>query len=245
MDNQQEDLKEVISLDDAGAGQPEEPVKEEVAAEAQAEAPTETIDELKSRLQKAEEERENYKQSLLSKKKEWNKKLESPKEEEPEEVYPDWDETSKKFQKQTLSEAVKIAEKTAQQRIEKSNESQAIEQFLTENPDVDMNEIVANYTSKNGKESVKNILTDLKRAQVLTRFEKGELSDEISFKKGESKGKADTKLAELSSISSTRSKAVKDKPALSEGALRLAERMRVDKTKLAAEDESLTAEIRI
>jgi hypothetical protein len=229
-----------------------EPETENVQSEEVVKKEEESVEELKARLAKVEEEKENYKQMGLKYK---NLTLEKSEKEEStegddteEEEYPDWDENSKKFQKQTLAQAEKLAEAKAQQAIHKANEKTAIGEFVKNHPEAaeKWNEVVSNYVPKAGKDSVQDILKDLDRAYVLTRYEKGELSnlENEAFKKGESKGKAESKLAELNSVSKTTAKTVKGEGGLSAGALKLAEKMRVSPDKLALEDDSLTAEIK-
>lgn len=224
----------------------------EITNETQVE-PTESVEKLKTRLEKLEEEKENYKKGMLKYKKELtlDQSNDDSKESEKdgdEEVYPDWDETSKKFQKQTLNQAEKIAGARAQQIISEVNEKAAIQEFIEKNPGTEKiwNEIVTNYNPKSGKTSIKSILKDLDKAYILTRYEKGELTnlEQDAFKKGESKGKAESQLAELNSVSKTNVQSEKEGKSLSSGALKLAEKMRVDLKKLAEEDDSLTAEIK-
>lgn len=239
-------------------GQPETTeTKEEApeADEASVEAPEETtevpvedVETLKERLTKLEEEKENYKKGML-KYKDLSLKKTEDKTEEKEEEYPDWDETSKKFQKQTLTQAEKAAEKRALEIVGKYNEKAAIAQFTEKHPEVAerWDEIVANYNPKNGKESVQDIVKDLNRAYILTRYDKGEIDslEADALKKGERKGKAEAQIADMSSVSKTTSKTTKGSDALSPGALKLAEKMRVDPKKLAQEDDSSTAEIKL
>ena len=220
----------------------EKTVKTEETTEPKTEVEGELPQWAKEKMSKLEEEKENYKKGMLKAK---GKTLEPEKEEEPEEEYPEWDENSKKFQTQTLSEAKKVAELGAKQIIEKNNEQEAISQFLTSHPDIEdkWDTVISNYTSKNGKDSIKSIIKDLERAYVITRYESGEL-DKIQ-EEATKKGIAQAKAEELSTVSKTTSKvANQGTPALSQGAIDLAQKMRVDLKKLAEEDDSLTAEIK-
>jgi hypothetical protein len=222
----------------------EVPEKEETPV-LEPEEEAEDVITLKEKIVKLEEEKENYKQSLLSKKKAWNKglTLESKKEDvltETIEDYPDWDETSKKFQKQTLSEAEKVAEKKAQSVVEKYNEKAAIDKFLIDHPEMEekWEDIVSNYNPKHGKESISSIVKDLDRAYFMTQYESGTLNKT-------SDKEAKSKLAEMSTVSKTSSKTIPKGTSLSKGAIDLATKMRVDTKKLAEEDDSLTAEIKL
>jgi X-linked retinitis pigmentosa GTPase regulator len=209
----------------------------------------ESVDTLKERLKKSEEEKENYKRGMLKYK---DLTLKKPEEEEKEneEEYPEWDENSKKFQEQTLSQAEKKAEERAKSIVEKYNEKSAIAQFVTKNPELaeedKWNEVISNYHPKNGKETKEDILKDLERALVITKYEKGELTnlESSAFNKGKEEGKAEVTVANMSSVSKTTQKTTKESNVLSNDALMFAEKMRVDPKKLAEEDDSLTAEIK-
>lgn len=231
------------------AEQVAETEKEETQEVAETE-PEESVESLKERLKKVEEEKENYKKGML-KAKGKTLETESKKEEEAEEDYPEWDENSKKFQEQTLSQAKKIAEEHSKTIIEKANEKSAIISFISKHPELGeddkWNEVISNYNPKNGKETVSDVEKDLERAYVLTRFERGELSqlEAETFKKGEQKGKAEAQISDLASVSKTTSKTIKGEPNVSQGAIQLAQKMRVDTKKLAEEDDSLTAEIQL
>lgn len=215
----------------------------EVKTEPETEVEGELPQWAKDKMSKLEELKENYKKGMFKYKK---LSTEPEKEEEQEEEYPEWDENSKKFQTQTLSEAKKVAETQAKQIVEKNNEQEAISQFLTSHPGIEdrWDNVISNYTAKNGKDNVKSILKDLERAYVITRYESGEL-DKIS-EEATKKGIAQSKAEELSTVSKTTSKtASQGTPAISQGAIDLANKMRVDPAKLAEEDDSLTAEIKL
>lgn len=203
----------------------------------------------KDRLTKVEVEKENYKKGMLK----YKRTLEPEKVEEKTEVeYPEWDETSKKFQEQTEKKAASIAERKAQETVEKYNEKAAISSFISKHPELDNNDnwtdLISNYHSKNGKESVQAIEKDLDRAYFVYRYERGEISnlEAEAFKKGEQKGKTQAKVEDMSSVGTTTQKTVNDDgKSISEGALKLAQAMRVDPNKLADEDDSSTAEIKL
>lgn len=238
----------------------QEQVTEETQEQTQESDETQSNDEdisslpqwAQDKLKKVDEEKENYKKGMLKYKDLSLKKKEEKKEEETvEEEYPDWDEDSKKFQKQTLGEAEKLAEKKARAIIEESNEKSAIAKFIQDNPELSKeskwNEIIANYAPTHGKNTVDDVLMDLNRALVLHRYESGEL-DNMSKEaeaKGELRGKAEAQVLDKATVSDsdTTSKTVKGKINLSEGALALAKAMRVDPEKLAEEDDSSTATV--
>jgi len=200
----------------------------------------------KDRLLKVEGEKENYKKGMLK----YKRTLDPvEKQEEKTEVeYPDWDETSKKFQEQTEKKAEAIAERKASQIIEKQNEKVAINSFISNHTEYDDNDkwtdLLSNYHPKNGKETPQDIEKDLERAHFVLRYERGEISEleAKAFKKGEQKGKTNSQIADLSSVSSTSHKSVDTKGStLSERAIHLAKQMRVDPAKVAEEDDSSTA----
>jgi gas vesicle protein len=134
--------------------------------------------------------------------------------------------------------------------VEKYNEKSAIAQFVTKNPELaeeeKWNEVISNYHPKNGKETKEDILKDLERALIITKYERGELTnlESSAFNEGKKEGKAEATVADMSSVSKTTQKTTKESNALSNDALMFAEKMRVDPKKLAEEDDSLTAEIK-
>lgn len=167
----------------------------------------------RERLTKAEEERDNYKKGLLSKKKEFNRTLETTQEEKKEEKQDDsnLDETEK-TRRETLSQAEKIAEEKATKVLEKQNEDAAIEEFIEENPELNDPEnwakIVANYNPKSGRKTTKAILKDLKRALFIAKFEAGEIDGiaEEAEKNGERRGLAKAQLEDANTVSKGGSK---------------------------------------
>lgn len=235
------------------AGQAENTeVKEEVESKVEVEkskVEEETVDSLKAKLEKIETEKENYKTGLLKYKKLSLDKKEEKKEEEIE--YPEWDENSKKFQEQTLNQAEKKAEERAKTIVEKYNEKSAIAQFVKKNPELaeekNWNEVIANYHPRSGKESPEDILNDLDEALIVTRYRNGELTkgEAEAEERGIKKGKAEAQIADLSSVSKITSKTVKEGNALTPGEIELANKMRVPLDKLAEEDLSEPAEIKL
>lgn len=201
---------------------------------------TEDVETLKERLKKVELEKENYKKGMFK----YKDLTLTKKEEKKEEEYPDWDDASKKFQKQTESKAVEAA----RSEIEKYHENTAIKQFTKKHPEVesDWQNLVANYNPNHSKSSVEDYERALEKAYINLRYDRGELTnlEAEAEKKGIKKGKAEAQIADMSSVSKTTSKTIKGSNALSQEALRLAEKMRVNPEKLALEDDSLTAEIK-
>ena len=197
--------------------------------------PNETIRELEEQLAKEQEEKENYKQGML-------KYKEQVKEEEPE-----WDESSKKFQAQTLSKVETLAGEKATKTVESFNEKAGIAKFQEAHPDVDMKEVLANYNPKNGKFSADSVVRDLERALVLHQYDSGTLSSEVTVaeEKGRKRGVAETKVADLNTVSKTTSKTAPQGNTLTDSELYLAKQMKVDPEKLAAEDMTKPAEIEI
>lgn len=238
----EKDLKTGETLEDTTTtGQVESPLEEtpapetEEVVETESEEVVEDINALpdwaKAKMEKLENDKENYKKGLLKYKK-FSLTPEEKKVEVEEEEYPDWDDASKKFQKQTLSEAEKRAEAKAQAMIEKANEKTAISQFIAKHPDAQdkWDDVVSNYSSKNGKESTDAIIKDLEKAYLITRFERGELEPKDK--------KSASNVANLSTVSRTTSKKTPEGKTLSKGSLEMATRFRIDPKKLAEEDET-------
>ena len=223
---------------------------ESVAEEVVVPEKTETIEENKEKpvdapqwaqeeIAKLREERDNLSKAVSR----LNQERKLPKDEEKEEEETsNWDDDSQKFQKETLERAEKIAEKKAQALLETHNEKVAISEFLDRHPELsDKNtwsEVMTNYHPKNGRGTTQAIVKDLERAFFLTQYEKGELSQK-------EENKAEKMIADLTSVGKTGTKAVKQGNVLTAGEIRLAEAMRVDLKKLAAEDLSKPAEIKL
>lgn len=223
-------------------------LKEEATEAPEAVKPeaTEDVETLKDRLAKAEEEKENYKKGMFKYK---SLKKEEKKEEEIE--YPEWDDTSKQFQKQTLSQAEKIAEKKTREIIESNNEKTAITQFVQKHPEMakegNWQELVANYNSNHSKDSVESYAKALEKAFVLTRYDRGEL-DKIETdaeEKGVRKGKAEAQLADMSSVSKTTSKTIKGGSSVSKFALELGGHLRNTPEELASAQDVTPAGVEI
>lgn len=193
------------------------------------------VKELEEQLAKEQEEKENYKQGML-------KYKEQVKEEEPE---TEWNEDTKKFQKETLTKAERMAEEKAMKTVETFNEKAGIAKFKELHPDVEMKEVLANYNPKNGKFSAESVVRDLERALVLHQYDTGKLStkEAEAEAKGKKKGAAESKVADLSAVSKTTSKATPQGAALTESEKYIAGRMKVDIEKLAEEDLSQPAQI--
>lgn len=226
----------------------EKDLKEGAAAEStgqdakQEEAGTsEDTQALKERLAKAEADRDNYKNGLL-KYKSAERTLSEKKEETKEEEAPEWDEASKKFQAQTLSEAEKHARVAAQSYIEENNEKAAVSNFLTEHPelagDEEWKEILSNYNPKHGKGTVESIVTDLKRARVVMLHDRGEL-DKLSQEaeaRGKRQGQAESFHAGAHASSGSASESTSDQGSdgISKGAKEIAKAFNIDPKKLGS-----------
>jgi len=199
----------------------------------QAEEKTESLEEIQARLAKAEEERENYKNMALKYKSDAKEKTLDAEE------YPDWDEQSKKFQKQTIELAQKTAAEVTQKQVEKTNENNAIASFIEKNPeladDKKWSEVVKHYQPRS-KDSVQDIVKDLRRAYVLYQDDMGLLVP---------KGNAKPDVSDLGTVGKTTSKSATQGHTLTEGEKRIAKLMKVDPEKLAAEDMTKPATIEI
>lgn len=208
----------------------EEPKVETEATPAETGQSEESVEELKERLEKAERDRDNYKEATLKFKKE--KTL------EPEE-YPDWDDASKKFQKQTIELAQKQAEEATMRQVEKTNEKNAIAAFIEKNPRYQDEKEWQGLLKKaafKSRESVQDIMESLGEADVLYRYKKGEF---------EKKPKIHMDTSDLTSVGKTTSKSSTEGKTLTAGETNLAKAMKVDLEKLAAEDMSQPATIEI
>lgn len=211
----------------------------------------ETPEQLKEKLQKAEEERDNYKQGLLNRETELKalKSKEKETEEENEEKNEEetqWDDASKKFQEETLVKSQKFAEEAATKVLEKKNDSTAQTEFRESHPEITDEkwvDIVANYNPKNGKDSIKSVVKDLERAYVIYRFDKGETIDPAE----ESKRQAQEKNKELNIIHGTAGSGryEADKDGATEGQKSIASRAGISVDALNKEDDTLRAEVTI
>ena len=141
----------------SGNAQPGESLGEELSLEPKGE---ETVESLKARLAKAEEERENYKRGMLK------YKAENAKKDDEEE------EDDSKGDKDNVDVAG-IATQAATQTIEKANERQAINRFTNRYPalkDPDTwKKVIENYVPRAGKLTVESIESDLEAALILAK----------------------------------------------------------------------------
>jgi len=161
------------------------------------------------RLKKEAEEKENYKKGMLQAKK---RSLTPEKEEEKEEEFPDWDDNSKQFQRQTEAKAAKIAEQKANEIIASHYEQSAINAFIEKHPeyndDAKWKNLLSNFRSSS-KESVAAITKDIEKAHIITKIDNGDITNlELeAYKKGKAKGMIDSKIADLSAVNKDSSKA--------------------------------------
>lgn len=214
----------------------------------------EDVDTLKARLKKAESDRDNYKRGMLeakSKKRSLGEKEDDEEEDEDidDKVGKEWDDDSKKFQKETLTKAQEIARaETAkvQKQQEKKNEQAAIKKVLKDYPeyadDDNWKVLVGYYTPRNGKEDSDGIIEDLSDAIVLADKKLGiDRTVEKSDDKGNQK-----KLADMTALNkSNTNRPGKSKDKKPEGAIRMASKFRNDPEKVAKEDDSLSATIKL
>ena len=225
----------------------------EIKKDENGEAIEPTVEELRAQLAKTEEERENYKKGLLEReaklKELKNVKVEEEpvKQEEDQEDEPDWDEASRKFQEETLKKTQKAAEEIVTKTIESKNEKSAIQKFRDANLSMTEDEfqrVLANYNpDKFGKDSVEAVIKGLERADVLRRFDSGEVIDPAQVQKTI----AQETLKDLSSNAAGAGYAGGREPekGASAGAISIGQRMRVSKEALEKEDDSPVAEINI
>lgn len=188
---------------------PKEEVKEEEKVEKKEELENkveiaEPEEDWETKYKKLEEERDNYKNALLSTKYKTlslgdNKKVTTEKKSK-------WDEVSDEFQKDTI----KRVDKLVAERLEKNNEQGAIKRFLKKNPaiatnSIDWGEVVSFYKSHRGKETVDDIVDDLEDAYLSVRRKNGTLDNDVKEAKqeGERKGVIKAKVAQMASVSGT------------------------------------------
>jgi len=228
----------LIIKHDAGAHVETKPVKimEEnkeqediISEEEKVEESEETVDSLKEKLAKSEEEKENYKQGML-------KYKEQSKDE------PVWDDDSKKFQKETLTKAEELAKQAAIKAIEAENEKTAISKFKEAYPDEDIKKVLTYYKPVSGKFNQESVYKDLEGALVLQKHYSGELAGEAAKaeQKGEKKGMAKAKIAELNTMSGSPKKPAPGGKEISDNARRIAEQMRLDPEEVAEVGEGPT-----
>jgi hypothetical protein len=151
MEKTQEELKQEAEAK-AAAALTAKSLEEELSLETPKVGEEDTVDSLKARLAKAEEERENYKTGLLALKKKGTGEGEG----ETEEV-----------------DVKAVAENAATGVIEKNNEKTAIAQFTEKYPALKepsvWAKVVENYNSKAGKGSVDAVKQDLEAALILAK----------------------------------------------------------------------------
>ena len=166
------------------------------------------IESIKTENEKLKKERDNYRKATLKYKKK-----------------------SKNVEDDSVEQA---AEKAVKKTLHKQNETQAINEFLDKNPeynDVDLRkDLFANYQNKSGQNDVESIIKDLERASVVTKFDKG---DNVK-----QKNNPNSKLSSLQTVSGIGMKKSRvEKSNVSEGAIKMAEKLRVDPKKLEEIDE--------
>lgn len=128
------------------------------------------------------------------------------------------------------SDVEQAAEKAVKKTLYKQNERQAINEFLEKNPEFKDSELkkdlFANYTNKHGQDSVDDIIMDLERASVITKFDRGYEIKKIDNTKSD--------LSNLQSVSTTfsRKSRLNNNPEISERTMQMAKKMRVDPKKL-------------
>lgn len=201
----------------------------------------ETMEELKERLAKAEEERENYKQGLLSEKAKsrtlkTEKSVETTEEEKTfEESGLTWDQWTKLQAKKAADEAVIRAKSETLTEIGKINEKTAIKSILIKIPELQKDDVwqqvISRYSSFRGKENVDDIVLDLEDAYFLYKKDKGQLKEleNLAYQKGKIEGITKAKTAELSEVGGqTKRSDVKDGIAITPQQEEMARRFRND-----------------
>lgn len=202
--------------------------------------------ELEAAKVKAETDRDNYRQGMLTREEELKKLKEANDDtvnDDNTEV--EWDDNSRRFQQETLSKTEKVAAEAALKALEQRYDKTAQQEFRESHPEIDdakWEEIVANYNPKSGKDSVKGIIKDLERAYVVYKFDAGETIDpaEIARTQAENRNKD---LNVTHGASSGSGKAEEEKGGVSDGAKELAKRFGISEEKLAQEDDSRQATI--
>ena len=221
-----------------------------------------TAEELKAELVKVESDKENYKQGMLSSKEELKelkkKEVVPPKKDDDEEEEGDdleknkegdaqeWDEASKKFQDETLTKTKAAAIEAVKETIGKENEEQAIADFREKNSEITDEEwvkVLANYDPKNGKGSINSIVKDLGRADVLRRFDAGEVIDPAAIAREDAQNNVTNLNTTTGAGNSARNENKEE--GVSDNQMNIASKMKVSKEDLEKEDDSLSAEISI
>lgn len=199
-------------------------------------------------FKKLEVERDNYKTALLTAK---GKSLSlGDKKDKKEKPESEWDDTSEKFQKDTIDRVDKLVS----ERLEKRNEQGAIRKFLEKHPILASNglawdSVVTTYKPTRGKDTMDDVLEDLEDAYLVARRKDGTLKED--FKKaeqeGERKGAVKAKTAQMASVSGAGNHSVSktsSKSGLSSSAKKMADKMRTPLDKLEKEDDSISAVIK-
>lgn len=219
-----EEVKEVnnTEVNVSEDAQTDKSLEDELSLEAPKANEVETVESLKARLAKAEEERENYKKGMLKYKSKTKGEVVDEDEDEDEEV-----------------DVKGVATQAATQVIEKANEKSAIAQFTNKYPALKdpkaWNEVLLNYNPKNGKGSVDDIQKDLEAALMLAKhYGGGKVAEkEIS-------------LNEYASVSRAGSNAYHDEGStVKESTLSMAREFKHDPEKVKNESDYLTAEIQL
>jgi len=156
----------------------------------------------KEKFKKTEEDRDNYRSGLLKWKSEARSLQKNTTKETEEEKEEEWDEVSKRFKEETLTEAEKRAEQAATRVLEQQRERTALQKFHDNHPDLADDEnwkrVVAEY-KPTSTESTKAILSDLETAYERVHGK----PDTESLKRGQQEGIAKAKLAEAHSVTKT------------------------------------------
>lgn len=212
----------------------------------------ETPEQLKAKLAeaeaariKAETDRDNYRQGMLTRDEELKKLKETKDDTKDNTDETEWDDNSRRFQEETLSKTEKVAAQAALKALEQRNDKTAQQEFRESHPEIDdekWEQVVANYNAKSGKDSIRGIIKDLERAYVVYKFDKGETIDpvEIARTQGENKNK---EMNVTHGTSSGSGKVEEEKGGVSDGAKELGRRFGISEEQLAQEDDSRRATI--
>lgn len=258
----QDSIKNIDHAGDAPVDKEEKatpaPKEEEPAVKVEAEeektekkGEEEAPEKLRERTRKAEEEKEKMLQALRKTKSEYRKlasekkKDAEPEEDEEEIDSSEWDDDSKKFRKETIE----LATRKAEEAIERSNETQAIDAFMDRYPEFVETEywtdLVANYAPKRGKGSVSAIVKDLENARLITLNDRGELEKQFASaeQRGVAKGIKKAVVAEMA-LSGRSGKGTGASKGVSSTASDMAKKMNIDPKKVEKENDSSEAVIK-
>jgi len=271
LEEKKESLKDEMLLDNNGVQIPKETPPEKTDAEKEEERQQQeaqqqqvnkepTVEELKAQLKKSEEDKENYKQGMLTSKKklksleieeERQVGSEEEEEEQQQEEQQTWDESSQKFQDETITKAGEAAAEAAKKILESTNETDAINEFVNDNPelvdDANWGLVVSNYVSKHGKGSIINIKKDLSRALLLAKDESPELTALFEKRNEVGANDAQQKAKDLNAIANTGNKKVQQEQQsnLSDDSVFMAKKMKTPIEELEKETDSQSAEIEL